>query len=45
MGVRQPCGDWDVYLRRELNATDYNPQSNDLTTLQMELIVRYLGVP
>jgi hypothetical protein len=32
-------------LQRELNAADYNPRSKDLTALQVELIVRYLGVP
>jgi hypothetical protein len=32
-------------LRRELNAADYNPRSNDLTSIQVELIVMYLGRP
>jgi hypothetical protein len=32
-------------LRRELNAADYNPRSKDLTSIQVELIVQYLGRP
>jgi hypothetical protein len=32
-------------LRRELNAADYNPRSKDLTSIQVELIVMYLGRP